>query len=52
MDIAGLQALWAAIVTRGALIYQRRLELEAAISQMTREQLEAFAPGWPAENAG
>lgn len=52
MDLTGLQELWAAIATRGALIYRRRLELEALIPTLTREQLEAFVPGWPAVNAG
>ena len=32
---------------RGAQIYQRRLEMEQQIADMSREQLEAFVPGWP-----
>ena len=32
---------------RGAQIYQRRLEMEQQIAGMSREQLEAFVPGWP-----
>ena len=32
---------------RGAQIYQRRLEIEQQITGMSREQLEAFVPGWP-----
>lgn len=32
---------------RGAQIYQRRLEMEQQIADMSREQLEAFRPGWP-----
>ncbi|MCG9064731.1 DUF4376 domain-containing protein [Laribacter hongkongensis] len=47
MTLPELQSLWQAITTRGAAIYQRRLEMEQQIAGMSREQLEAFAPGWP-----
>ena len=47
MTLAGLQSLWQAITARGAQIYQRRLEMEQQIADMSREQLEAFVPGWP-----
>ncbi|GHD63902.1 DUF4376 domain-containing protein [Jeongeupia chitinilytica] len=47
--LAQLQQLWAACVTRGAEIYQRRLAMESDIATMTREQLESFVPGWPAQ---
>ncbi|MCG9083934.1 DUF4376 domain-containing protein [Laribacter hongkongensis] len=46
MTLPDLQSLWQAITARGALIYQRRLEIEQQIAEMTREQLEAFQPGW------
>ncbi|GLS03779.1 hypothetical protein GCM10007860_09240 [Chitiniphilus shinanonensis] len=46
MALTELQALWTACVERGAAIYQRRLELEAQISQLDREQLEQFSPSW------
>ncbi|XZG71738.1 DUF4376 domain-containing protein [Chitinibacteraceae bacterium HSL-7] len=48
MSLADLQALWAACVTRAGEIYARRMELETQLETMTREQLEAFTPGWPA----
>lgn len=47
MALAGLQSLWQAIVTRGAQIYQRRIEMETAVATMTAENLQAFEPGWP-----
>ncbi|ACO74617.1 hypothetical protein LHK_01631 [Laribacter hongkongensis HLHK9] len=50
MTFAGLQSLWQAITARGAQIYQRRLEMEQQIADMSREQLEAFVPGWPASS--
>ncbi|GAA5783929.1 DUF4376 domain-containing protein [Chitiniphilus shinanonensis] len=46
MALTELQALWVACVERGAAIYRRRLELEAQISQLDREQLEQFSPSW------
>ncbi len=46
MDLPGLQALWQACVSRGALIYQRRLQMEADIAAMTAEAMQAFVPGW------
>lgn len=49
MTLSELQALWAACVTRGAAIYQRRLEMEQSIATMPRAELEAFKPGWPAK---
>ncbi|WP_375592117.1 DUF4376 domain-containing protein [Chitiniphilus eburneus] len=48
LSLAELQALWAACVTRGAAIYQRRLVMETGIEAMDAEQLAAFVPGWPA----
>ncbi|GLS03504.1 hypothetical protein GCM10007860_06480 [Chitiniphilus shinanonensis] len=48
MTLAELQALWAACVTRGAAIYQRRLMMEAEIAAMDAGQLVTFAPNWPA----
>lgn len=42
MTLADLQALWAAMVTSGAAIYQRRLQMEAAIATMNADQLSAF----------
>ncbi|TJZ75688.1 DUF4376 domain-containing protein [Chitiniphilus eburneus] len=48
LSLAELQALWAACVTRGAAIYQRRLVMEVEIETMDAEQLAAFVPGWPA----
>ncbi|MBE5529676.1 hypothetical protein A9J41_15395 [Laribacter hongkongensis] len=47
MTLPELQSLWQAITSRGAQIYQRRLEMEQQIADMSREQLEAFVPGWP-----
>ena len=47
MTLPELQSLWQAITARGAAIYQRRLEMEQQIADMSREQLEAFVPGWP-----
>ncbi|ASJ24906.1 DUF4376 domain-containing protein [Laribacter hongkongensis] len=47
MTLPELQSLWQAITARGAQIYQRRLEMEQQIADMSREQLEAFVPGWP-----
>ncbi|MCG9046578.1 DUF4376 domain-containing protein [Laribacter hongkongensis] len=47
MTLPELQSLWQAITARGAAIYQRRLEMEQQIADMSREQLEAFQPGWP-----
>ena len=47
MTFTELQSLWQAITARGAQIYQRRLEMEQQIADMSREQLEAFVPGWP-----
>ncbi len=47
MTLPELQSLWQAITARGAQIYQRRLEMEQQIAGMSREQLEAFVPGWP-----
>ncbi|MCG9025476.1 DUF4376 domain-containing protein [Laribacter hongkongensis] len=47
MTLPELQSLWQAITARGAAIYQRRLEMEQQIAGMSREQLEAFVPGWP-----
>lgn len=47
MAFTELQPLWQAITTRGAAIYQRRLEMEQQITGMDREQLEAFQLGWP-----
>ena len=47
MTLPELQSLWQAITARGAQIYQRRLEIEQQITGMSREQLEAFVPGWP-----
>mgnify|MGYP000352548090 FL=1 len=49
MTLPELQSLWQAITARGAQIYQRRLEMEQQIADMSREQLEAFRPGWPPE---
>ena len=49
MTLHELQSLWQAITARGAQIYQRRLEMEQQIAGMSREQLEAFQPGWPPE---
>ena len=49
MTLPELQSLWQAITARGAQIYQRRLEMEQQIAGMSREQLEAFQPGWPPE---
>ena len=49
MTFVGLQSLWQAITARGAQIYQRRLEIEQQVAGMNREQLEAFATGWPSE---
>ncbi|TJZ79197.1 DUF4376 domain-containing protein [Chitiniphilus eburneus] len=46
MTLDTLRALWAACVSRGATIYQRRLEMEAEIESMEREQLEQFFPSW------
>jgi hypothetical protein len=48
MTLPDLQSLWGAIVTAGAAIYQRRLQMEAEIAAMDAEQLTAFEPGWPA----
>jgi hypothetical protein len=48
MTLPDLQALWGAIVTAGAAIYQRRLQMEAEIAAMDASQLAAFEPGWPA----
>lgn len=48
MVLTDLQALWAAIVTTGAAIYKRRLQMEAEIAAMDAEQLAVFEPGWPA----
>ncbi|MCG9080362.1 DUF4376 domain-containing protein [Laribacter hongkongensis] len=47
MTLPELQSLWQAITARGAAIYQRRLEIEQQVADMSREQLEAFQPGWP-----
>lgn len=47
MNLPDLQTLWTAMVTRGAEIYQRRLQMEVAIANMTAVQLAAFKPGWP-----
>ncbi|ASJ26199.1 DUF4376 domain-containing protein [Laribacter hongkongensis] len=47
MTLPELQSLWQAITARGAQIYQRRREMEQQVASMTREQLEAFKPGWP-----
>ncbi|WP_246038445.1 DUF4376 domain-containing protein [Chitiniphilus eburneus] len=52
MTLGELQTLWTACVERGAAIYQRRLELEAQIAQMDREQLASFMPSWPEEIVG
>ncbi|WP_193583531.1 DUF4376 domain-containing protein [Laribacter hongkongensis] len=46
MTLPELQSLWQAITSRGAQIYQRRLEMEQQIAGMDREQLEVFQPGW------
>ncbi|MCG9124289.1 DUF4376 domain-containing protein [Laribacter hongkongensis] len=46
MTLPELQSLWQAITARGAAICQRRLEMEQQVAGMTREQLEAFQPGW------
>lgn len=43
----GLRALWAAMVERGAVIYARRLEMEAATDRMSLADLAGFSPGWP-----
>ncbi|WP_375592176.1 DUF4376 domain-containing protein [Chitiniphilus eburneus] len=48
LSLAELQALWAACVTRGAAIYQRRLVMETEIEVMDADQFNAFAPSWPA----
>ncbi|MCG9081559.1 DUF4376 domain-containing protein [Laribacter hongkongensis] len=49
MTLEDMQGLFAAIVTRGSAIHARQRQMKQEIEGMSREQLEAFAPGWPSE---
>ncbi|ACO73395.1 hypothetical protein LHK_02600 [Laribacter hongkongensis HLHK9] len=48
MTLEDMQGLFAAIVTRGSAIHARQREMKQAIEGMSRDELEAFQPGWPA----
>ncbi|WP_051189897.1 DUF4376 domain-containing protein [Laribacter hongkongensis] len=49
MTLEDMQGLFAAIVTRGSAIHARQREMKQAIEGMSRDELEAFQPGWPPE---
>lgn len=46
VTLADLQALYTAMLTKGAQIHARQREMKAAIETMTVAQLQAFVPGW------
>ncbi|MCG9031416.1 DUF4376 domain-containing protein [Laribacter hongkongensis] len=48
MTLEDMQGLFAAIVTRGSAIHARQREMKQAIDGMSRDELEAFQPGWQA----
>ena len=46
MTLEDMQGLFAAIVTRGSAIHARQREMKQVIDGMSRDELEAFQPGW------
>lgn len=46
VDAAGMQAMYAAMLQRGAEIHARQRAMKLSLETMTLEELQAFVPSW------